>query len=353
MNTKDNIHLQTEKEISLMPFGVVLFKCRWLIILLTVIGVIAGAALSRHQYKKNYLVSTTILLQPPRKVTDSRDYLGTIQTKDLLNNTYNVVLNSNDFIKSIALADYDIMENGKKIKINLLRYFKTEDISQAIDTVKGLIKISYDKRTCVLVLEYTSTYPDVAAQILNNTVNQINYFYNYQFNSNSIRNLEFVEKSIASAKKELDDAKSNLAVFIERNKQLKVVLKNKDQYPEYYQCIEAMEKLQENVDLKRKSFTTLLVKSESLKLEISENAPYVTVIESATAPLRPIPCNYNRNAVIGGFIGFFFAAACIILNNFVVLFNLHGTPVANIPAELKNDCMKILKAFRYKKRKTN
>ena len=353
MNTKDNIQLKPEKEISLMPFFVVMFKCRWFIILLTVTGVIAGVALTRHDYKKNYLVSTTILLQPPRKVTDSRDYLGSIQTKDLLNNTYNVVLNSNDFIKSIALADYDIMENGKKIKINLLKFFKTEDIGQAIDTVKGLIKISYDKKTCVLVLEYTSSYPDIAAQILNNTVTQINYFYNYQFNSNSIRNLEFVEKSIASAKKELDEAKNNLAVFIERNKQLKVVLKNKDQYPEYYQCIEAMEKLQENVDLKRKSFTVLLVKSESLKLEISENAPYVTVIESATAPLRPIPCSYNRSVVMGGFIGFIFAAACVILNNFVALFNLHNTPAETIPAELKNDCMKMLKAFRTKKRKTD
>ena len=353
MNTKDNIQLKPEKEISLMPFFVVMFKCRWLIILLTVTGVIAGVVFTRQTYKENYLVTTSILLQPPRKVADSKDYLGSIQAKDLLNSTFSVVLNSNDFLKSVVLADYDVSENGKRIKTNLLKYFKIEDAGQAIEKVKGLIKINYDKKTSMLVLEYTSSYPDIAAQILNNIVTQINYFYNYQFNSNSIRNLEFVEKSIASAKKELDDEKANLTIFIERNKQLKVALKNKDQYPEYYQCIEAMEKLQENVDLKRKTYTGLMIKGESLKLEITENAPYVTVIESATAPLRPIPCNYNRNVVMGGFIGFLFAAACVILNNFVALFNLHNTPAETIPAELKNDCMKMLKAFRSKKRKTD
>jgi uncharacterized protein involved in exopolysaccharide biosynthesis len=318
-----------------------------------VIGVIAGATLTKLSYKENYLVTTTILLQPPRKVADSKDYLGSIQTKDLLNNTFSTVLNSNDFFKSIVLADYDISENDKKIKANLLKYFKTEDVGRIIATVKELVKINYDRKTSVLRLEYTSAYPDVAAQILNNIITQINYFYNYQFNSNSMRNLEFVEKSIASAKKELDEAKYNLAVFIERNKQLKVALKNKDQYPEYYQCIEAMEKLQENVNMKRKSYTGLLVKSESLKLEISENAPYVTIIEVAAAPLKPIPCKYAGNVATGGAFGFILAAAYIIFSNFISLFNLHGTPLANIPSELKRDFKKISKAFSSQKRNTN
>jgi capsular polysaccharide biosynthesis protein len=195
------------------------------------------------------------------------------------------------------------------------------------------------------VLEYISTYPELAAQILNTTVNQINYFYNYQFNSNSMRNLEFVEKNIVLAKKELDEAKSNLSIFIERNKQLKVALKNKDQYPEYYQCIEAMEKLQETAELKRKSYSALLAKSESLKLEISENAPSVTVIEAASPPLDPIPCHYGRNIGIGAIIGLLLAVAYVVLTHFMVLFQLEGTPIANIPAEFKNDFRKLFHPF--------
>lgn len=353
MNYKDNTRLQSEKEISLISLLGMMFKYRWLIILLIVLGVIAGVALTRIYYKKNYIVNTSILLQPPRKVSDSKDYLGSIQTKDLLNNTYSVVLNSNDFLKSIVLSDYDISENGNKIKANLLKYFKTEDIGKAIDIVKELVKIRCDKRTSVLILEYTSAYPDVAAQILNNIVTQINYFYNYQFSSNSMRNLEFVEKNIASAKKELDEAKNNLTIFIERNKQLKVAFKNKDQYPEYYQCIEALEKLQENVELKRKSYTTLLTKSENLKLEISENAPSVTLIESATVPLKPISGKYASNGLIGGALGFILSTVYIVFSNFVLLFNLQGTPMENIPSEFKSDLKKLLQPFSSKKRDAN
>lgn len=349
MNNKDNIQLQPEKEFSFITFYFKLFEHRWLIILLIVLGVIAGAAFTKFTYKENYIVSTSMLLQPPRKVSDSKDYLGSIQTKDMLNNTYSVVLNSNDFLKSIVLSDYNIPENGNKIKANLLKYFKTDDISIAIDTVKSMVNIRCDKRTGVLVLEYTSTYPDIAAQILNNIVAQINTFYNYRFNSNSMRNLEFVEKSIASGKKELDEAKNNLATFIERNKQLKIALKNRDQYPEYYQCIEAMEKLQENVELKRKSYSVLLTKSESLKLEISENAPYVTLIESAAVPLKPIPGKYARNGILGGLLGLALATVYIILCNFILVFNLYGTPMENIPSELKKDFKRFSNTFTSKK----
>ncbi|MFA7231091.1 MAG: Wzz/FepE/Etk N-terminal domain-containing protein [Victivallaceae bacterium] len=353
MNDKDTIQSQSGNEVSLMLFFGVILKYRWLVIMLTAIGIIAGAVFTRQTYKENYLVAATIFLQSPRKVTDSKDYLGSIQTKDLLNNTFNSVLSSNDFFESIVLKDYDILNDGKKIKGNLLKYFKTEDVGKVIDVVKKLVKIRYDKKTNILVLEYTSTYPDVAAQILNNTVSQINFFYNHQFNSNSIRNLEFVEKSIASSRKELDEAKNKLAVFIERNKQLKVALKNKEQYPEYYQCIEELEKLQENAELKRKNYASLLIKSESLKLEISENAPYITVIESATVPLKPIPCKYTRNVALGGVLGFILAAVYIILTNFILLFNLQATPVANIPAEFKNDFKKLLRIFSFKKNNKN
>jgi uncharacterized protein involved in exopolysaccharide biosynthesis len=344
-NDHDSVHLDPGQANPLLPFYFLMFRYRWLVILLMLIGIGIGAAMTKMSYRENYLVKTTILLQPPRKVSDSRDYLGSAQTKELLNNTHSVVLNSNDFIKSIVLADYELTDGGVAKKENLLAYFKTDDVGRAVGILKSQIKIRYDKRTSVLVLEYTSAHPRVAAQILNTTVNQINYFYNYQFNSNSMRNLEFVEKSIVPAKKELDEAKANLSTFIERNKQLKVALKNKDQYPEYYQCIEAMEKLQETAELKRKSYSALLIKSESLKLEISENAPSVTVIEAASPPLYPIPCRYGRSVGIGAIIGLLLAVAYIVLTHFVALFQLDGTPVANIPAEFKKDLRKLFHPF--------
>ncbi len=332
-----------------MPLLVLIFQYRKLIILLVLIGVVGGGVFTKMNYEEFYLVETTILLQPPRKVSDSRDYLGSTQTKNLLNNTYEAVLKSNDFIKSIVLSDYHIGNSGKNKKENLLAFFKTDNIGSVINKLKGQIKINYDRKTNLLVLKYTSTYPNIATQILNNTVSQINSFYNYQFNSNSMRNLEFVEKNVTLAKAELDEAKHHLAIFIERNKQLKVVLKNKDQYPEYYQCIEAMEKLEEIANLKRKSYIDLATKRESLKMEISENAPSVTVIEAATPPLQPIPGKYTKNIVIGALMGFICAAAYIILSNFNVVFNLNDTPIANIPTELKNDFSKLLKPFGSKK----
>jgi len=345
MNTDKDFQLRPETESSFMAFWILMFQYRWHIILLILIFAISGALFTKISYEESYLVKTTILLQSPRKVSDSRDYLGSAQTKDLLNNTYSAVLKSNDFIKSIVLSDYDIGSNSNNKKETLLVFFKTDDIGNVINTLKKLIKINYDRKTNMLVLEITSTYPNIATQILNNTVSQINYFYNYQFNSNSMRNLEFVEKNITLAKTELEEAKYNLAIFIERNKQLKVALKNKDQYPEYYQCIEAMEKLEEIVNLKRKSYTALMTKREGLKLEISENAPSVTVIEAAAPPLQPIPAKYIRNMILSTTIGLVGTIAYIIFSNFVFVFKLAGTPIANIPAEFKKDFRRLLKTF--------
>jgi len=349
MDTGKNFQPCPEKGVPFVPLLVLMFQYRWLVILLILIGATGGGVFTEMHYNEYYLVKTTILLQSPRKVSDSKDYLGSAQTKDLLNSTYSAVLKSNDFMKGVVLADYDIGDGGENKKKNLLAFFKTDDIGSVINVLKGQIKINYDRRTNLLVLEYTSTYPNIATQILNNTVSQINFFYNYQFNSNSMRNLEFVEKNITSAKKELEEAKHNLAIFIERNKQLKVALKNKDQYPEYYQCIEAMEKLEEIANLKRKSYANLVTKRESLKLEISENAPSVTVIEAASPPLQPIPRKYAKNIALGALMGFLCAVAYIILRNFTFVFNLNDTPIANIPIELKNDFSKLLKPFGLKK----
>lgn len=347
-NDLERIHSEPGHTNTLLPFYFLVFQYRWLIILLILLGSGIGGILTKMYYQEKYLVNTTILLQPPRKVSDSKDYLGSAQTKELLNNTHGAVLNSNDFIKSIILSDY-VLTGDTAQKGNLLVYFKTDDAGRAIGILKSMIKIRYNAKTSVLVLEYTSTDPGMAAQILNTTVNQINYFYNYQFNANSMRNLEFLEKTIVPAKKELDEAKAKLSTFIERNKQLKVVLKNKDQYPEYYQCIEAMEKLQETAELKRKNYSALLLKSENLKLEISENAPSITVIEAASAPLDPIPCRYSRNVGIGAAMGLLLALTYIVLTHFVMIFQLDGTPVANIPAEVKNDFAKLLHPFGPKK----
>jgi len=349
MDTNKNLQSRPEDGPSLMPFLAMLFQYRWLLILLLLLGAVGGGVFTKAYHEEYYSVTTTILLQSPRKVSDSKDYLGSTQTKNLLNNTYSAVLTSNDFIRSIILADYDIEGTGENKKQNLLYFFKTDDIGSVIIMLKDLIEINYDAKNSLLVLEYTSTYPDIAAQILNNTVSQINFFYNSQFNSNSMRNLEFVEKNIISAKKELDEAKLNLAIFIERNKQLKVALKNKDQYPEYYQCIEAMEKLAEIANLKRKSYTDLVTKRDNFKLEISENAPSVTVIEAAAPPLRPIPGKYTRNILLGGLMGFVCAVAYVVLSNFSSVFNLEGTPIANIPTECKKDFWRLLKPFGSKK----
>ena len=116
-----------------------------------------------------------------------------------------------------------------------------------------------------------------------------------------------------------------------------MVLKNKDQHLEYYQCIEATEKLQEKADLTRKSYLALQNKSESLKLEISENAPSVTVIEAASPPLAPIPCSYVRNVGIGAVIGLLLAIIYVVLTNFAAIFQLKNVMRAEPPTGSKGD----------------
>ena len=343
MNIKDNQPVHDGKEISLLPLFLLFLRYRWFIILTTVIFVLISLILTMISYKENYNVSTSILLQPPRKVSTSEQYMDYYNTKDLLKNTYEVVLNSNDLLKNVVLSEYDLNEDGKNTKTNLMGFFKTDNTGTAIKKLKALLLADYKKLTSVVTLTITSANPEIAAQILNNVVGQINYYYNYQFNSNAKRNLEFVDSGIVVSKKDLDDAKRKLGSFITENKQLKVALANQNQYPEYYQCVQELQKLQTDVDLKNKTYTTLLNKSEALKLEITENAPSVTVLEKATVPTEPIPPKYIRNSAIAGFLGLFFSCIYCIMTNFVSLFNLHGTKIEQALSDLRND-------FRIKKR---
>ena len=60
-----------ENEISLIDIFAVLFKKRWLIIIIAIIGLILGGALGKLNYKEKYTATASILLQEPDNVSVS------------------------------------------------------------------------------------------------------------------------------------------------------------------------------------------------------------------------------------------------------------------------------------------
>lgn len=335
MHTNNNecqdtqIHCASD-EISLFSFVLALLRYRWLVITFILAGAVIAGVFSKLTYVKFYKAESYVILKPSPKVTDA----DSVKLGDTLLGTYAIVLKTSQLLEKVALSKYDYVTDGGKESINLLKYYGVDDMNIVIQIIKGKLVPTFDKNGLILTLSYTAENPELAAQIINNIVSELDNYYKTQFAAVPLRNLEFVTKSLEAAKKELDDARNKFNIFITSNKQLQNISKE-NKYPACYLSKQVLQQLEQDVDLKTKTYNDLKESYEKLRLQVSENAPAITVFEKAIPPQDPIPCTYIKASEIGAFSGFVIAAAYVFLTNLTALLGLKTNPLKTILTELK------------------
>jgi len=334
---KNNQIHHSNDELSMLPFFPILFRYRWLAIKLMLAGAIIAGVYATLMYKKSYKVNSSIFLKSSRYVTD----VNRVDPSDILKSTYEIVLKTNQLLEKVVLYKYDYTVDGKKESINLLKYYNTDNISTVIKSITNNLTLAFDKKNLILTLSYIDADPEMAAQIIDTIVGELDCYYNTKLTKETQRTLEFVIKNLGNAKKELNDARNKLDVFITTNKQLKNISKQKGQYSTCYSSATALQELEEEVDSKTKTYNDLKISYEKLRLQVTENAPTIIVLEKAIPPQDPIPCRYIKASVAGTFFGLFIATAYIFLMNLKTLFRLKTSPLETISAELKKDLKKL------------
>lgn len=345
-NTPPLSDLREESEISLLPLFKIILKNRWFIIILTITGFCLGVLLSITSYNKVYCASSSILLQSSQKVT-SQDYTK-VYLDSIVQSTCNIIITSSATVRNIILQEYTYAKKGQKLKTNLLEFYNTKDIDSLANRIARSIDLKYDKQTRVLTISYTASNPEVASQIVNNIIEQVNIFYNTQMTSDSARNFKFVNEQLKVAKENLDVARLQLALFVKRNKEITAGLfspDNKVQTDVHSLARLELQKLQEDAKAKEDLYNSLVKKSQDFSIQAEQNTPSVIVLQPAFPPQKPLPKQTRKDGIIGAFLMFFIAIGIVVLKNLSEIMPVKENIAKLISDELSSDFRKLKKVI--------
>jgi len=358
MNNELEHNNSDNNEISIIDIIAVLFRRRWLILIIAIVCMILGGVLAIARYKVKYTASSSILLQQPRNVTVMKgSYV--IPKKSIVPGTYKVVLGSGQLLSNVVMADYSYSLNGKVINNNLINYYniKTQsdknNVYAVSNIVKDSIKTSYNKKTFVLTISYTTTSPQLSAAIVNNIVKQLNLYYQKNFNSSARENLGFLKNSLDSAQKELNQSRIKLGRFVKKNKQLSNIDENSksSSTTSFYESKLELNKLEDDAKVKKELFSNISEKYQMMKLELLAQASTITVLEQANSLIKPSPCSYKKYAAIGFILGLIVGIGYVIMINCITIFNLERTQIEEVSSGVKSDLNKLLRLIGFRRKK--
>jgi uncharacterized protein involved in exopolysaccharide biosynthesis len=149
-----------------------------------------------------------------------------------------------------------------------------ERLEKSLESLKDATSISLDKRTGMVSLRVTLKDPELAAQVANGMVKELNKFNVSRRRSQSGEERIFTERRLAEARQELADAEDELVRFLQRNRL----------FSESSVASVGARRLERRVQLKQEVLGTLSRSYEEARINEVRDTPVLTVIDRAEAP---------------------------------------------------------------------
>ncbi|MEO8089505.1 MAG: Wzz/FepE/Etk N-terminal domain-containing protein [Gemmatimonadales bacterium] len=191
------------------------------------------------------------------------------------------VLRSRGIREALLTAEFpDPDAKGGKATRPLLQILKIEGDTPPRRMEAGLLaladatSLTPDRRTGVLTLKITLRDPDLAAQVANRMVEELNKFNVERRRSQSGEERIFTERRRQELQKELADAEDELVRFLQRNRQ----------FSEYSVASVGARSLERKVQLKQEVLATMARSYEEARINEVRDTPVLTVIDPAEPP---------------------------------------------------------------------
>jgi len=224
---------------------------------------------------------------------------------------YADVAKSRETLDHVLLAHYADPRSGQEsgdstTLLNVLRpggRNAADSLERGAKQLAGLLSIDVDLRTNILTLEVRSRYPDLAAAVANRLVAYVNDFNTQKRQSQARARRQFVEQRVAAGEQDLQAAEEALKRFYQANRS----------WQQSPQLVFEEGRLRRQVELRQELYLTLRREYETARIEEVNDAPVITVIDSAAVPQRKSSPQRMVWALVaftlGGTVGVFWAFA--------------------------------------------
>lgn len=293
-----------EPQISIWRIANVFLRHRWLIVGLS-FGLAAFTVIRGLLEDRTYSASTTFmtvsrtgssavsgpaaqfgLAVPGGDASQSPQfYMDLVRTRAILSN--------------VVQSTYNIRDNGKSVEGNLVTLFGVPAApsaardAAAVERLAGQIRLSSTPKTGVVTLTVTQANGDLAVQVANRILEELNEFNRIRRQSQASSEKTFIEQRLSEVGRELRAAEDQLQQFLQRNRE----------YRSSPQLSFEFDRIARLVAMRQEMYTALAQSYEQAKVEEIRDSPVLTVIEPPTAPLRPDPRGLRNGLLTAFFLG--------------------------------------------------
>lgn len=183
---------------------------------------------------------------------------------------------------------------GNLIKVNGIKGKGPADTkARMINALKSQVSETAAPRTGVITLTVRAGRPEMALQIAQNVLDEVNTFNLNRKQAQAGAERSFVEKRLADAQQELRVAEENLQSFLTENREFRSSPGLQLEF----------DRLNRTVGMRQQLYNVLAQSYEQAKIEEVRDLPVITVVEPPEMPVGPNPRGGVRKTLIGIVIG--------------------------------------------------
>jgi uncharacterized protein involved in exopolysaccharide biosynthesis len=307
--------LQAES-VSMFAYANILLRRRYLLLLPFALAFIAGARSLLSP--RLYTATASFIPQEPNTPQSSlgaiASQFGLATGKASANSPqfYGDLLMSREVLRDVILTQYQDSASG--FKGNLIDYFKEDtgdphnDLIRAMEHLRLVVGTSTDPKTGLVSFDVDTRYPGLSEKVSRRFLALVTDYNMNRRQSVARAEREFVDKQLADARSELDQAENALASFRKRNRHFS---------PDAADLVAEDARLQRLVSVHQQLFLSLNQSYQTARLEEVRNTPVVSLVERPEGLVEPRSRGTGRKVFLAFAIGVVLAVGIAVVSEYM------------------------------------
>ena len=212
---------------------------------------------------------------------------------------YGDLLSSHELLREVAKKEYQI-HSGKGVKQGTLPQLygihagtRDAEIDLAVDVLQGHILTKASRRTGVVTYFVAAPMAELAQQIAQNMVTQLDLYNSETRRSQATAERNFIEARLAESRLALSGAEDQLRAFRDNNRE----------YASSATLSLENDRLQRQVAMRQQLYTALSQAYEQARIAEVRDTPAISIVEPPELPSSPDTAYGMRNTLLGAIAG--------------------------------------------------
>lgn len=291
-------------ELSIISIINSVLRHRWLIVALVLIG---GLYLGYKSIKEPRLYTTEAQFMPKGSRGQSQ-IQGLAQQFGIAvgggdagasPQFYMDLLESRPLLAAVANRQYRVRTDKGIVTGNLAGIYGIRNRNPAIvkssvvNALKGQVDENTSLKTGVITVSVHAKYPELAVQIAQGLLDQVNAFNLNRRQESASAEREFIERRLAEAQAQLSQAEDNLQGFLQENRDFRSSPSLQLEF----------DRLNRSVSSRQALYNSLATSYENAKIEEVRDLPVISILETPEMPIMPDPHGGKRKVILGMLVG--------------------------------------------------